>query len=109
MLDRPQQPQGVVAVALEGQHGVDHVLEHPGPGQAAVLGDVADQHGGDAARPWPRCTSRAAHSRTWATEPGRRAELGLVDGLDRVDHHEVGLDLVEVGRSRAAATVSLAR
>ena len=28
VLDRPQQAQGVVAVALERQHGVDDVLEH---------------------------------------------------------------------------------
>ena len=33
VLDRPQQPEGVVAVALEGQHRVDEVLEHAGPGQ----------------------------------------------------------------------------
>ena len=49
VLGRPQQAQGVVAVALEGEHRVDHVLEHAGAGQAAVLGDVADQHRGDAA------------------------------------------------------------
>ena len=46
VLDGPQQPEGVVAVALEGEHGVDDVLEHPGPGQVAVLGDVADEDDG---------------------------------------------------------------
>ena len=49
VLDRPQQAQRVVAVALEGQHGVDDVLEDPRPGQAAVLGDVADEHHGQPA------------------------------------------------------------
>ena len=29
------------------QHHVDEVLEHPWAGDAAVLGDVADHHGGD--------------------------------------------------------------
>ena len=29
VLDRPQQPQGVVTLALEREHGVDDVLEHP--------------------------------------------------------------------------------
>ena len=49
VLHHPQQAQGVVAVALERQDGVDHVLEHAGPGQRAVLGDVAHQHDGAAA------------------------------------------------------------
>ena len=34
VLDGPQQSQGVVAVALEGEHGVDHVLEHARAGEA---------------------------------------------------------------------------
>ena len=37
------------AVALEGEHRVDHVLDHARAGDLAVLGDVADQdHGGAA-------------------------------------------------------------
>ena len=36
----------MVTVALEGQDGVHHVLQHAGPGQAALLGDVADEHDG---------------------------------------------------------------
>ena len=76
VLDGPQQAQGVVAVALEGEHGVDHVLEHPGPGEPAVLGDVADEHHGAAAAPWPRARGGAAHSRTWATEPGAEPSSG---------------------------------
>ena len=67
MLGRPQQPQGVVAIALELQHGVDDVLEHARPGEAAVLGDVADQHDRDVALlghvDEPLCAARA---------PGRR-------------------------------------
>ena len=49
VLHRAQQPEGVVPVALEREHGVDDVLEHPGAGERAVLGDVADEHRGDAA------------------------------------------------------------
>ena len=45
--------------------------------------------------PWPRCTRRWAHSRTWVTEPGRRGGLRVEHGLHRVDHEEVGRDLVE--------------
>ena len=33
----------VAAVALEIEHGVDHVLDHLGAGDLPVLGDVADQ------------------------------------------------------------------
>ena len=44
VLDAAQQPQRRVPVALELQHDVDQVLQHPRPGHRAVLGDVADQH-----------------------------------------------------------------
>ena len=39
----------MAALALEIEHGVDHVLEHARAGDRAVLGDVADQQHGDAA------------------------------------------------------------
>ena len=34
----------MMAVALELQHGVDDMLEYPGAGKAAFLGDMADEH-----------------------------------------------------------------
>ena len=43
VLGRAQDAEGVAAVALEIEHGVDHVLDHLGPGDLAVLGDVADE------------------------------------------------------------------
>ena len=39
----------VVTIAVEREHRVDDVLEHARPGEAAVLGDVADEQGGDVA------------------------------------------------------------
>src|SRR5258705_69180 len=39
-----EQPQRVVAITLEGEDGIDDVLEDPRPGQRPLLGDVADQH-----------------------------------------------------------------
>ena len=66
VLDGPQQAQGVVALALERQHGVDDVLEHAGPGERAVLGDVADEHDRRRRAAWPR---RRAAGRTRG--PGR--------------------------------------
>ena len=49
VLDRADQPQRRVPVALEVQHHVDEVLEQPRAGDRAVLGDVADEDGRDAA------------------------------------------------------------
>ena len=89
--DRPQEPQGVVAVALEGQHRVDHVLEHAWPGQRAVLGDVADEHDGDAPR--PRLLHEAVGALAHLHHRARRR------GQVRVDH---GLDRSRSPRRRAA-------
>ena len=69
VLDRPQQPQGVMPLALERQHRVDGVLERPRPGERAVLGDVADEHDGDVAA-LGLDDSCWAHSRTWVVDPG---------------------------------------
>ncbi len=44
MLHRANQSEGVVTLALEGDHGVDEMLEHPRPGEIAFLGDVSDEH-----------------------------------------------------------------
>ena len=66
-LTGPQQAQRVVAVALERQHGVDHVLEHPRARRAPpslVTWPTSDR--GHAAGPWPR---RPGGGRTPA--PGR--------------------------------------
>ncbi len=49
VLHRADHPEAGVAVALEVQHHVDEVLEHPRAGDRAVLGDVADEDGGDVA------------------------------------------------------------
>ena len=49
VLHRPHHAEAGVAVALEVEHDVDHVLEDPRPGDRAVLGDVTDDHGGDVA------------------------------------------------------------
>ncbi|MNN10635.1 hypothetical protein D3C81_1235650 [compost metagenome] len=43
VLDRPQKAQAAIGLALEIEHGIDHVLQHPRPSQRALLGDVADQ------------------------------------------------------------------
>ena len=67
-----------------------------GPGERAVLGDVADEHRRHAA------LLGLAHEPVRALahlgdRAGRRAELGVVDRLDRVDDEHVGRELVDVG------------
>ena len=36
LVDRPQQPQRVMPIALEAEHRVDHVLEHPRPSASSA-------------------------------------------------------------------------
>ena len=48
VLHRAQDAELVRAFALEGEHGIDHVLDHARAGDLAVLGDVADQDDGGA-------------------------------------------------------------
>ncbi len=50
------------AFALEREHRVDHVLDHAGAGDLAVLGDVADEDDGGAGASW-RSGSAPAPSR----------------------------------------------
>ena len=69
VLDRPQDPVGVVPVALELEHAVDEMLEHARPCDRAVLRHVPDEDRRNAlllghAKQPPRCL------RTWATDPG---------------------------------------
>ena len=87
VLDRGQHAEGVVAVAVEGEDGVDQVLHRPRPGQVAVLGHVAHQE--------QRGAARLRHSgQSFDAGPhlgqaaGRLAQVGVRDGLERVHHHE---------------------
>ena len=44
VLHRAEHAEMMAGVALEIEHGVDHVLDHARSGDLAVLGDMADQH-----------------------------------------------------------------
>ena len=117
VLRRAQDAVGVVAVALELEHAVDEVLEHARAGDGAVLRHVTDEERRDAGllRDPQEPRRGLANLRDRA---GRRAELGRVERLHRVDHADVGplalerrADGVELGlgedldraRSRRAA------
>ena len=44
VLDGGEHAHGMVTITVEGEHGVDQVLDRPGSGQVAVLGHMAHQH-----------------------------------------------------------------
>ncbi len=83
VLHRAQDAELVRAFALERQHGVDHVLDHAGAGDLAVLGDVADEDDGRAGvlGVADQRLRRAAHLRHRA---GRGLDHVGPHGLDRV-------------------------
>ena len=94
VLDRAQDAVLAVAVALELEHAVDEVLEDARAGHGTVLRHVADEEDGDSRllgdAQEPR--GRLAHLSDGAR---RRAELGRVERLDRVDHADVGPRAIE--------------
>ena len=86
-------------VALELEHHVDQVLQDARAGDLAVLGDVADQYGGDVALFRDRDQGRGdrpdlGHPAGYAVGAGRG------DGLYRVDDQQPGPDRVEVPEQR---------
>ena len=89
VLRGPQQPQGVVALSLEREDGVDDVLEHTGSGEGPVLGDMADQQGGNGRRLGHLQQLRGALA-DLGDRPGRGSQLGVEHGLDGVDDDNVG-------------------
>jgi len=96
VLRHAQQPEGMVPVTRQLDNGVDDVLQHLGSCKGAVLGDVPDQHGGGA-------TSTCLADQPVGTGPylGRGSrnpgDRRVVDGLDGIDHQQVGPHPVEVG------------
>ena len=89
VLDRPDDPEPPVRLALEIEHGIDHVLQHPRPRERPVLGDVPDQKHGDGV------FLRVAREPRRALPHLRDAARGGLQhvgehGLDRVDDHDPG-------------------
>jgi hypothetical protein len=88
-----------VPVALEVQHHVHQVLQHPGAGDRSVLGDVADQHAGDAALlgGGRQCRRDRPHL---GDPAGRSLHPSIRDGLHRVHDQQPGLHLLDVRHDR---------
>ena len=83
-------------VALEIQHGVYDVLQHPRPGEGAFLGHMADQNHAN-----PRLLGHPGELGGAFAHLGHRARRRLeglrIHGLDRVDHRHPGLFPVQGG------------
>ena len=98
-----EDPQGVVAVAVERENGVDHMLHRSWAGQVAVLGHVTDQQDRDSGR-----LGQSGHALDPGSDlghaAGRLGQGGVGHGLHRVDDDQGwvvlldgGFDCAEVG------------
>ena len=70
------------------------MLQHPGPGDGPVLGDVPGDEDGDVAGLGPLHEPQRALSHL-GDAPGSRGHVVQVHGLDRIDDRQAGLHLVE--------------
>ena len=87
VLHRAQDAELLRAFALERQHGIDHVLDHAGAGDLAVLGDMADQDDRRAG-----LLGETDERLRGGADLGHRARRGFhrvgPHGLDRIDHDQ---------------------
>ena len=104
VLGRAQDAEGVAAVALEIEHGVDHVLDHLGAGDLAVLGDVADEQQRGALR-LGVADQRLRGGAHLADGAGRGFERVGPQRLDRIDDDEVGALARRASVARMLATL----
>ena len=85
-------PLGAFKIGRIAQHRAPHVtndvLEDPGTGERPLLGDVPDQDGRQ--RPLLRLLHQAVRAVAHLGDRARRArEIGIHDGLDRVEREHV--------------------
>ncbi len=72
------------------------MLEHPGPGEGALFGDVTDQQNRRAVGLGVGDESVSTLTNLRNRARGR-TEVGIMQGLDRVDHDDLRLHLLNVG------------
>ena len=92
-------PEAGVAVALEVEDHVDEVLEHPRAGDRPVLGDVADDHGGDVAG-LGDADQRGGDLLDLGDATGDAVDARGADRLDRVDDQQRRSYVLDVGEHR---------
>ena len=96
VLHGPREAEPVVPVALEGEDGVDQVLQGARPGRVALFRDVPDDHDGR-----PRgaggLTQLLDHGPDLRQAPRRPRRSRRTQGLDRVEDHQRGPMLLDGG------------
>ena len=108
VLHRADHPEPGVAVALEVEHHVDEVLEHPRAGDRAVLGDVADHDRGDVAG-LGHPDQRGRDLLDLGDAAGHAVDVGGADGLHGVDDQQRRAGPASMWVSTAPRSVSAAR
>ena len=88
VLGRPQEPEGVRAVALEGEDGVDHMFDDAWARDLAVLGHVPDEQQRGVAR-LGEADQRLRRPAHLADRSRRRFDRVAPHGLNGIDDHEL--------------------
>ena len=80
----PQEAVADIPIPFEGEHRIDKMLQHLGPGQQALLGDVAHQHQGCVLSFGDPLQGSGAFAYL-GHRTGGAGQLAIVQGLDAVD------------------------
>src|SRR5512132_4407997 len=88
VLHRPQDAELVAAFAFEIEHRIDHVFEHLGPRDDAVLGDVPDEQQNEPV-PLGQPDQRLRRRAHLSDRPRRRVQLAYEQRLDGIDDDDV--------------------
>src|SRR5262249_15279545 len=91
VLDAAQEAVGMVALALEVEHGVHNVLEGAGTGYGALFGDMANDEDGYVTA-FGKAHQAEGAVADLADAAWGRNDLGGGDGLDGVHDDEGGLE-----------------
>ena len=94
VLDGAEQPQRMVAVTFEGEHGVDDVFEHPRTSEATFFRDVSDEDHGDVAT-FCFLNESIGASADLNDRARCRPERWIGNCLDAVDHDQGWCDTVD--------------
>ena len=89
VLDRAQDAELMPALALEIEHGIDHVLEHPRPGDDALFGHVADENQ-DETTPLRQPDQFLRRGADLTDCTGRAVQGVEIHRLDRIDDDQIG-------------------
>jgi len=96
VLERVEQAEGVVPIAVERHHRVDHVLEDARARERSFLGDVPDEQRREGALLGQTDEALGAVANL-GDRAGRAGLVEIDDCLDRVDREDVGRDRLDVG------------